>query len=293
MQPGSSPAHVLTRAQTDLMGMLREIATQTKAKPGPERKAYAAEHLRQLNKSIAAPVHLPLHPGFVVRGLDVDSCLVYNSNAAPMRLTFGIHDSRGHIDVLYKVGDDLRQDMLALQLIRIMDKLWRHEGLDFRMTTFLCLPTGADEGLVEIVEAETMREIQAKMAGSVSGALNSRVLHEWLKIANPESAAFERATRNFMLSCAGYCVATYVLGAFAEHCCCYSHVIGRGAGQAQRQHDADQARPLLPHRLRQVLWRRPEVWQHQARPRAVCADQRHGLCDQPWRDANAPLPGWF
>jgi hypothetical protein len=33
-----------------------------------------------------------------------------------------------------------------------------------------------------------------------------------LKIANPQTAALERATRTFLLSCAGYCVATYVLG---------------------------------------------------------------------------------
>ena len=50
--------------------------------------------------------------------------------------------------------------MLALQLIRIMDKLWRNDGLDLHMTTFLCLPTGRDEGFVEIVEAETMRSVQ-------------------------------------------------------------------------------------------------------------------------------------
>lgn len=34
--------------------------------------------------------------------------------------------------IIFKNGDDLRQDMLALQMIKIMDMLWKSEGLDLR-----------------------------------------------------------------------------------------------------------------------------------------------------------------
>jgi hypothetical protein len=46
----------------------------------------------------------------------------------------------------FKVGEDLRQDMLALQMIKIMDKIWLKEGLDLRMVIFRCLSTGRDRG---------------------------------------------------------------------------------------------------------------------------------------------------
>jgi len=46
----------------------------------------------------------------------------------------------------FQVGDDLRQDALTMQLIRVMDRMWLCEGLDLRMVTFDCLPTGANRG---------------------------------------------------------------------------------------------------------------------------------------------------
>jgi phosphatidylinositol-4-phosphate 3-kinase len=44
-----------------------------------------------------------------------------------------------------------------------MDKLWLKEGLDLKMVTFACVPTGHRHGMVELVtEAKTLREIQVK-----------------------------------------------------------------------------------------------------------------------------------
>lgn len=46
-------------------------------------------------------------------------------------------------------GDDLRQDMLTLQMIRIMNKIWVQEGLDMRMVIFRCFSTGRGRGETE------------------------------------------------------------------------------------------------------------------------------------------------
>lgn len=36
--------------------------------------------------------------------------------------------------------------MLALQMIRIMDRIWLQEGLDLRIVNFKCISTGKDKG---------------------------------------------------------------------------------------------------------------------------------------------------
>lgn len=37
---------------------------------------------------------------------------------------------------------DLRQDMLTLQVMKIMDNIWKANGWDFKLTPYICLSTG-------------------------------------------------------------------------------------------------------------------------------------------------------
>ena len=114
-------------------------------------------------------------------------CSYFPSNTVPLKITFSTieklpntsessgrqseeqHEQQGEasmsssgLRVIFKVGDDLRQDQLTLQMIRVMDKLWLKENLDLKMVTFSCVPTGDRQGMLEMItEAKTLREIQA------------------------------------------------------------------------------------------------------------------------------------
>ncbi|XP_063308373.1 phosphatidylinositol 4-phosphate 3-kinase C2 domain-containing subunit beta [Pelobates fuscus] len=160
---------------------------------------------------------LPLSPSLLVNGIIPQDCSHFNSNAVPLKLTFQNVDPLGeNIRIIFKCGDDLRQDMLTLQMIRIMNKIWVQEGLDMRMVIFRCFSTGHERGMVEMIPtAETLRKIQVEHG--VTGSFKDRPLADWLKKHNPTEEEYEKAVENFIYSCAGCCVATYVLGICDRH----------------------------------------------------------------------------
>lgn len=53
--------------------------------------------------------------------------------------------------IVHQVGDDLRQDSLVLQVIKVMDSLWLKAELDLRIVTFQALPTSDKRGKNEII----------------------------------------------------------------------------------------------------------------------------------------------
>ena len=53
--------------------------------------------------------------------------------------------------IIYKCGDDIRQDLLTLQLIKIMDKIWLDYGYDYRMKPYKVISTLDQVGMIEVV----------------------------------------------------------------------------------------------------------------------------------------------
>lgn len=77
-----------------------------------------------------------------------------------------------------------------------MDKLWLAEGLDLKMVTFNCVPTGYKKGMIELVtEAETLRKIQVEYG--LTGSFKDRPIAEWLARQNPSQLEYKRAVDNF------------------------------------------------------------------------------------------------
>jgi phosphatidylinositol 3-kinase len=64
--------------------------------------------------------------------------------------------------VILKLGDDLRQDQLVVQLITLMDRLLKKENLDLKLTPYKVLATSSRNGLVECVTpSESMASVIA------------------------------------------------------------------------------------------------------------------------------------
>ncbi|XP_054866605.1 phosphatidylinositol 4-phosphate 3-kinase C2 domain-containing subunit beta isoform X3 [Amphiprion ocellaris] len=202
-----------------LVSILTKVAHKVRDGAPSSRQCVLREGLEEMNQffSVNSSCRLPLNPALLVTGINIQSCSFFNSNAVPLKLSFQNLDPLGdNINVIFKSGDDLRQDMLTLQMIRIMNKIWIQEGLDMRMVIFRCFSTGRGRGMVEMIpHADTLRKIQVEHG--VTGSFKDRPLADWLQKHNPTDEQYDKAVENFIYSCAGCCVATYVLGICDRH----------------------------------------------------------------------------
>ncbi|XP_038560944.1 phosphatidylinositol 4-phosphate 3-kinase C2 domain-containing subunit alpha isoform X1 [Micropterus salmoides] len=204
--------------QTHLVTLLGAVAERVRQAGGSTRQVALQEGLENVQNFFQRnSCRLPLSPSLVAKELNIKTCSFFNSNAVPLKLALVNADPLGEeINVMFKVGEDLRQDMLALQMIRIMDRIWLQEGLDLRIVNFKCISTGKDKGMVELVpSSDTLRKIQVEYG--VTGSFKDKPLAEWLRKYNPAEDEYEKASENFIYSCAGCCVATYVLGICDRH----------------------------------------------------------------------------
>ncbi|CAK1551645.1 unnamed protein product [Leptosia nina] len=168
-----------------------------------------ATFLRQESAALPFALHRYVHD------IDIKSCSYFSSNTLPLKINF-IGVDQAVVPAMFKVGDDLRQDALVLQVIKVMDSLWLNAGLDLRIVTFQALPTSNKRGMIEIVsEAETLRAIQTEWG--LTGSFKDKPIAEWLAKHNPSELEYQRARDNFTASCAGYSVATYLLGICDRH----------------------------------------------------------------------------
>ncbi|XP_029964192.1 phosphatidylinositol 4,5-bisphosphate 3-kinase catalytic subunit beta isoform [Salarias fasciatus] len=175
-------------------------------------------------------LHSPLNPNVQLSGINVERCRYMDSKMKPLWIVYNNKLLSGDtLGIIFKNGDDLRQDMLTLQILRLMDLLWKEANLDLRIVPYGCLATGDRAGLIEVVSsADTIANIQLTSSNvAAAAAFNKDALLNWLKERN-SGDALDRAIEEFTLSCAGYCVATYVLGIGDRHS---DNIMVRSTGQ--------------------------------------------------------------
>lgn len=181
----------------------------------------ATEPFRWALKKFDLPneFHLPMDPRLIVDSFVVEKCKVMNSKKKPFWLTF--HNAAPfaseNISVLFKVGDDLRQDQLTLQVMRVMEHLWMREGFDLHMRCYAVLPTGFNQGFIEVVPNAITEQALQQERGTFAGVWDVNTINDYLVKVNVAPQNQSQARSNFMYSSAGYAVATCVLGIADRH----------------------------------------------------------------------------
>uniref|UniRef100_A0A8C2ZW33 Phosphatidylinositol-4,5-bisphosphate 3-kinase, catalytic subunit gamma n=1 Tax=Cyclopterus lumpus TaxID=8103 RepID=A0A8C2ZW33_CYCLU len=216
------------RKQVEMTEALQKVTREMKAMSADkcDITAQVVFQLRQKLETLQLSglpesFRVPYDPGLRAGALMIEQCKVMASKKKPLWLQFKRADpttlSRDPIGIIFKDGDDLRQDMLILQILLIMESIWETETLDLCLLPYGCISTGNRIGMIEIVkDATTIANIQQSVVGS-TGAFKDEILSQWLRDKCVSEDKFQQAVERFLYSCGGYCVATYVLGIGDRH----------------------------------------------------------------------------
>jgi len=148
------------------------------------------------NLDLAHPI---LGPSVKVNTVTVVN--VFDSQARPCRLSFTTKD--GDFDMIFKCGDDLRQDVNVQVMFFVFNKLWQAANLE--NTPFIhqyrIIPTGLKHGLIEFVKGcRTVRELENDGNG-------------WEAVHQME----DHKLRKLIASIAGGMVGSYIMGVRDRH----------------------------------------------------------------------------
>ncbi|ETI20718.1 hypothetical protein G647_07060 [Cladophialophora carrionii CBS 160.54] len=174
---------------------------------------------------IDPPIPLPLDPEVEVCGVYPDEANVFKSSLSPLYLNFKVasasdgsstsaHRSQTHgkYPIIFKTGDDLRQDQLVIQIITLMNNLLLKENLDLKLTPYRILATSPSAGAVQFIPSMPISAVSTKYKGSVLA---------YLRANNPDASGplgvRKETMDTYIRSCAGYCVITYILGVGDRH----------------------------------------------------------------------------
>ena len=211
---------------TDISGKLRPFIKR----PKPEKKQKIEEELRKIKVEVG--VYLPSNPDGVVIGIDRKSGKPLQSHAkAPYMATFRIRKNRGDMEgtegmleetnrqgkvaqdnsteiwqsAIFKVGDDCRQDVLALQLIAAFRGIFNDVGLDVYVYPYRVTATAPGCGVIDVLPNSISRDMLGREA------VNGLYDYFLTKYGGEDSVRFQEARNNFVKSMAAYSVISYLL----------------------------------------------------------------------------------
>uniref|UniRef100_W5LQQ2 Phosphatidylinositol 4-kinase beta n=1 Tax=Astyanax mexicanus TaxID=7994 RepID=W5LQQ2_ASTMX len=115
------------------------------------------------------------------------------------------------LSVIVKCGDDLRQELLAFQVLKQLQSIWEQERVPLWIKPYKILVISSDSGMIEpVVNAVSIHQVKKQSQLS----LLDYFLQEH---GNYTTEAFLTAQRNFVQSCAGYCLICYLLQVKDRH----------------------------------------------------------------------------
>ncbi|CAG8472314.1 2360_t:CDS:10 [Dentiscutata erythropus] len=169
---------------TSISGKLKPYIKKTKS----EKKAKIDEEMAKIKVDVG--VYLPSNPDGKVVDIDYKSGRPLQSHAK---------------SAIFKVGDDCRQDVLALQLIAIFKNIFTSVGLDLYLFPYRIVATSPGCGVIDVIPNSISRDQLGREK------VNSLYDYFLTKYGGLDSVTFQKARNSFIQSLAAYSVVSFLL----------------------------------------------------------------------------------
>jgi phosphatidylinositol 3-kinase len=124
----------------------KELRTSKNPRPKKIKKLRAIISDPKNNLSSMDPPPLPLNAKVEITGIIAEKSSVFKSNLYPLLSYFQCSNGTEY-PVIFKDGDDMRQDQLVIQMFTLMDQLIRKENLDLKLSPYDVLATGPTQSV--------------------------------------------------------------------------------------------------------------------------------------------------
>ncbi|XP_042233496.1 phosphatidylinositol 4-kinase alpha-like isoform X1 [Homarus americanus] len=225
----SGPAKQFYEREFDFFGKVTNISAIIKPYPkGQERKKACLEALHDI--IVQTGCYLPSNPESVILDIDrksgtpmqsaakapylarfqVCKCGISELEKQGMAVSSGqeVSTSIGPVvwqAAIFKVGDDVRQDMLALQVISIFKNIFQTVGLDLFLFPYCVVATSPGCGVIECVP-------NAKSRDQLGRSTDTGMYQYFLDLYGDENShKFQQARTNFVKSMAAYSLVGFLL----------------------------------------------------------------------------------
>jgi len=198
-----------------LRNLFESLTDPKKAKDGKKEK-FINKSLEKFFKDHDKEFSFPHDPRMLSKGFNPTDTTVFSSKKMPILIHTNNSEKnkKGYWGII-KMFDDLKQDILITQIIRLFDNWWLEAGLDLKLTPYKVMATQDMFGYIEFVEdSSTMKDIVEKYSNTLS--LSNNQISNYLE-DNNSGLRRDIAFENYRRSVAGYSVLTYIMGIGDRH----------------------------------------------------------------------------